>query len=80
VYFGNALIHLKGQYRLSRTAWSGNAWIFLERDGDNGPRIFARTSLGVLEIWTPTHADLLATDWYVVEWGPRQPTNPTETT
>lgn len=34
---------------------------------DASPFFCLRTGLGTLEPWTPVHADLLATDWFVLD-------------
>jgi hypothetical protein len=71
--FSDALRRLKAGQRMSRINWNGpNQWIMLQTPDENSkmslPYLFIRTVSGQLVPWLASQTDLLAEDWYVVDW------------
>lgn len=70
--FGTAIFVLKKGLRVARKGWNGkNQWLELQVPDTNSkmtiPYIFITTVLGDRVPWVPSHTDILATDWEIVE-------------
>ena len=58
--FGTVIKHLEDNKYMARRAWPNITYIFL--DGE----IIKYSHLGIDSVWTPSHQDLLKSDWYEV--------------
>ena len=68
--FGNALNALRAGHKVARGDWEGGIWLTLEPDG-NGETVFWYDRImgegKVRTQWGAFQADLLATDWEIVD-------------
>ena len=72
--FGAAIECLKTGNRVSRGDWPKRTWLELQVPDAHSkmghPYIYVSDVNGVLCPWTPSHVDMMATDWIIV--APRQ--------
>lgn len=77
--FGYAIEHLRNGFAVARADWvERNLWIVLDRPDHEAPRFMIEDGNSERrDRWRPSHTDMLATDWVVVErpegaqeWGP----------
>ena len=74
--FGGALNLLKEGRHVARSGWNGKGmWLALTRSAESArlnvdfePFIYMRTAQGKYIPWLASQADLLADDWFEVQW------------
>lgn len=69
---GWAVLQLKSGFKVDREGWNGkNMWIALQTPDENSkmtePYVYMKTVQDTFIPWLGSQADLLATDWQVVE-------------
>ncbi len=74
--FAWALLQLKLGQRVARVAWHGrklghDMWIAIQKPDENSkmghPYFYMCVADGKLIPWVPSHTDMLANDWQIIE-------------